>query len=215
MGASPCSRKSPRGASGGPCPQEDPLPSLPRRVADAWVPQPAGLPQARGLPHSRQEGPEGLPGGSTCQGLTHFPSWPPPAPRDHSTPKLVVQGLQPMTSGPDLVGPELQPETDPCGWHPSCQLLSSARRRQHLDPAPSRLTFPDARSLLLFLSAMPPVSRAPAFQNVASPVRACPSPGPGSFSLGPREPWHTWPGQRPAQGHPQCQPPTTARKGKQ
>lgn len=44
-------------------------------------------------------------------------------------PEPAVQSLQPLRSGPDLAlaRPELQPETDTCRWHPSCQPPSSPR----------------------------------------------------------------------------------------
>ena len=87
-----------------------PLQSGGARGAYQWVP----------MPRTRSISPHGLP-----QLL------------EPGTSKPAVRGLQPMRSGPDLVlvGPELQPETDPC-WHPSCQLPSLARDASASTPRP-------------------------------------------------------------------------------
>lgn len=78
LGGLPCGRKSPRGRSGVLSTRRDPC--LPPRQWQTLGPTASWAAPGSSLPHSRQEGPGGLPGGSTCQGLTPFPPRGSPAP---------------------------------------------------------------------------------------------------------------------------------------
>lgn len=167
--------------------------SLPLTVAYAGSHSQLGCPRLGACPPPVRRSPRRLPVGPMPRTRSISPHGLPQLP-EPGTPKPAVQGLQPMRSGPDLVlvGPELQPETGPC-WHPSCQPPSSARDASASTPRPR---WPSLMpGLCPFLSAMPPVSQAQP-SRIPSPNQGMPQPWPRQLSLGPREPWHTWPGQR-------------------